>query len=416
MRIAIAAHGYGQAGGVDRYLSTVIPALVDAGHEVACWFETADCAPADALSSEHGVPWWTAASDSARALAAVRQWRPDVVFTQGVASPDRERELLDVAPSVCFAHSYYGTCISGSKLHRTPTERCCTREFGPGCLLQYFPRRCGGWSPLTMMRQYELQHSRLDLLHRYDRIAVASRHMAEEYSRHHLDDKVRVVSLPIDSPSFQTGRSGDDITRLLYLGRLEETKGAHVAIESAALVAARTGRAISLQMSGEGSQRESLKERAATLMMRQPNLKVAFTGWLSDAGCVASLDDAHLLLVPSCWPEPFGMVGVEAALRGVPAVAFAVGGIPEWLTDGVNGKLVSADPPDAVRFADAIVACLADGPGFERMRERSRDLARRFSVDAHVTKLDALLREAVRSVRLAEARNERRRKPDRQIA
>jgi len=395
MRIAIAAHGYGQAGGVDRYLSTVIPALVDSGHEVACWFETSDGPAAEALSSEHGLPWWTAATDSARALNAVRQWNPDVVFTHGVASPARERELLDVAPSVCFAHSYYGTCISGSKMHRAPTERCCTREFGPGCLLQYFPRRCGGWSPLTMVRQYELQSTRLDLLRRYDRIAVASRHMAEEYSRHHLDDKVRIVSLPIASSLVQTERAGADSTRLLYLGRLEETKGAHIAIDSAALVAARTGRAVVLQMSGEGSQGDVLKERAANLVARQPNFKVAFTGWLSDAGCVASVDDAHLLLVPSCWPEPFGMVGVEAALRGVPAVAFAVGGIPEWLTDGVNGRLVPADPPDAVRFADAIVACLADTAGFERMRARCRDLARRFSVDAHVTKLDALLREAV---------------------
>src|SRR5262249_3640491 len=149
MRIAVAAHGYGQAGGVDRYLSTVIPALVGSGHEVACWFETGDCADAESLSREHGIPWWTAADDSGRAFAGIQQWRPDVLFSHGVASPAQERRLLDVAPSVCFAHSYYGTCISGSKMQRTPHEQCCTREFGRGCLLHYFPRRCGGWSPVT---------------------------------------------------------------------------------------------------------------------------------------------------------------------------------------------------------------------------------------------------------------------------
>jgi glycosyltransferase involved in cell wall biosynthesis len=369
--------------------------LIHSGHEVACWFETADCAAADALSSEHGVAWWSAAADADRALDAVRQWNPDVVFTQGIASPERERDLLDVAPSVCFAHSYYGTCISGSKMHGSPQGRCCTRAFGPACLLQYFPRRCGGWSPLTMVRQYELQHTRLDLLHRYDRIAVASHHMAGEYSRHHLDGKVRIVSLPIESAPVQTARSDSGPTRLLYLGRLEDTKGAHIAIESAALVAANTGRSIELQMSGEGSRHDVLKERASRLMAGARNLAVTFTGWLSEAECVASLDRVHLLLVPSCWPEPFGMVGVEAALRGVPAVAFAVGGIPEWLTDGVNGRLVPADPPDAGRFADAILACLADASAFERMREHSRDLARRFSVNAHLARLDAVLREAI---------------------
>jgi glycosyltransferase involved in cell wall biosynthesis len=395
VRIAIAAHGYGQAGGVDRYLSTVIPALIHSGHEVACWFETAACAAAESLSSRHGVAWWTAADGCDRALDAVRQWNPDVVFTHGIASPARERDLLDIAPSVCFAHSYYGTCISGSKMHGSPQERCCTREFGPACLLRYFPRRCGGWSPLTMVRQYELQHTRLDLLHRYDRIAVASHHMAGEYSRHHLDGKVRVVSLPIASAPVQTARSESGPTRLLYLGRLEDTKGAHIALESAALVAANSGRSIELQMSGEGSRHGVLKERASRLMAATRNLAVTFTGWLSEAECVASLDRVHLLLVPSCWPEPFGMVGVEAALRGVPAVAFAVGGIPEWLTDGVNGRLVPADPPDAGRFADAILACLADAAALERMREHSRDLARCFSVDAHLARLDAVLREAI---------------------
>ena len=410
MRIVTAAHGYGQVGGVDRYLSTVIPALVDAGHEVACWFETRDCAAADSLSRHHGVTWWTAADGAQRAIDSVRQWHPDVVFTHGIASPARERELLDLAPSVCFAHSYYGTCISGSKMHRSPSERCCTRPFGPACLLQYFPRRCGGWSPLTMVRQYELQSSRLDLLRRYDRIAVASQHMAEEYSRHHLDGKVRVVSLPIESAPVQTARPDAGPTRLLYLGRIEETKGAHIAIESAALVAANADRAIELQMSGEGSRHDALKERAARLMARTRNLTVTFTGWLSEAECLASLDRVHLLLVPSCWPEPFGMVGVEAALRGVPAVAFAVGGIPEWLTDGVNGRLVPADPPDAAGFADAILACLADVPGLERMRQRSRDLARRFSIEAHLSRLDGVLREAifasraVRSVHLPPSR------------
>ena len=45
-------------------------------------------------------------------------------------------------------------------------------------------------------------------------------------------------------------------------------------------------------------------------------------------------------VVPSRWPEPFGMVGPEAMSRGRPVVAFDVGGIPDWLEDGVSGLLV----------------------------------------------------------------------------
>jgi glycosyltransferase involved in cell wall biosynthesis len=399
MRIAVAVHRYGQPGGIDRYLSTVVPALAGAGHEVACWFETVDSARAEALSREHGIVWWTAVTDADRSLGAMTQWAPDVLFSQGVGSPSLERRLLAIAPSVFFAHSYYGTCISGSKMVRVPESHCCTREFGPACLLQYFPRRCGGWSPATMLRQYDLQHARLLLLRDYDRIVVGSQHMAHEYQRHHLGGKVRVVPLPIDVRSPATARPAADATRLLYLGRLEETKGAHIALESAARVAARADRAIELQMSGEGSQHDALERRAASLTARHPNLRVSFTGWLQEDDCVAAIDRSHLLLVPSCWPEPFGMVGVEAALRGVPAVAFAVGGIPEWLTDGANGRLVPADPPDAGRFADAILACLSDACEFERMRERGRELGRRFSIDAHLARLTAVLTEAAATAR-----------------
>ncbi len=63
------------------------------------------------------------------------------------------------------------------------------------------------------------------------------------------------------------------------------------------------------------------------------------------------------------------MVGVEAALRGVPSVAFGVGGIPEWLIDGVTGRLVRTDPPRLDGSAAAIAACLLDAagsPGWQR--------------------------------------------------
>jgi glycosyltransferase involved in cell wall biosynthesis len=223
--------------------------------------------------------------------------------------------------------------------------------------------------------------------------------MASEYTKHDLEAKVRVVPLPIESATRVAFRDQSDVTRLLYLGRLEETKGAHIAIDSAALVAAVAAeRRMTLQISGEGSRAEALRARAACAMARWPNLTVTFTGWLGEEQCAEAIDGSDLLLVPSCWPEPFGMVGIEAALRGVPAVAFAVGGIPEWLTDGVNGRLVPADPPDAKRFADAILACLADREELLRMRERSRACARRFSVGSHVSELANVLQEA-RSIR-----------------
>ena len=88
---------------------------------------------------------------------------------------------------------------------------------------------------------------------------------------------------------------------------------------------------------------------------------MTLTPWLTAAATAEALDQTDLLLVPSLWPEPFGLVGVEAARRGVPAVAFAVGGIPEWLIDGAHrhpgagaaahrGAVRGSDRPDAVGY------------------------------------------------------------------
>jgi glycosyltransferase involved in cell wall biosynthesis len=110
----------------------------------------------------------------------------------------------------------------------------------------------------------------------------------------------------------------------------------------------------------------------------------------------ALLDEADLLVMPSLWPEPFGLSGPEAGLQGVPAAAFAVGGIPQWLEDGVNGHLAPGNPPSAPGLADAIVRCLADPFTHSRLRQGALESARRWSAERHVAELLPILTAASR--------------------
>ena len=103
-------------------------------------------------------------------------------------------------------------------------------------------------------------------------------------------------------------------------------------------------------------------------------------------------------MIPSIWPEPFGLVGIEAGLASVPAVAFRVGGIPDWLTDNVNGFLAPGDPPTSKGLADAISKGIQNPETYGRLREGARSKAERFGADRHIRQITATLMEAADSL------------------
>jgi glycosyltransferase involved in cell wall biosynthesis len=127
------------------------------------------------------------------------------------------------------------------------------------------------------------------------------------------------------------------------------------------------------------------------LCEQHPALDITFTGWLEQDERDALLGESDLLVMPSIWPEPFGQVGIEAGRKGVPAAGFAVGGIPDWLENGVNGFLAAADPPTPQGLADAVVNCLRDPVTLARLRRGAFELAGRWSVVAHLARLEPIL-------------------------
>src|SRR5690606_19528155 len=75
---------------------------------------------------------------------------------------------------------------------------------------------------------------------------------------------------------------------------------------------------------------------------------VHFIGEISDAEKPAFLGGARALLFPIDWPEPFGLVMIEAMACGTPVIAWDCGSVPEVVQDGVTGRIVGSED-EAVR-------------------------------------------------------------------
>ena len=353
MRILIVNDGFGDAGGVQSYLDAVIGGLRARGHDLAILHRDATPAPFAADATRALEQFRVADLGVGGAVDAVRGWRPDVCFSHNMNLLDVDRGLAGVAPVVKFMHGYFGTCVSGQKRFGFPVARPCDRRFGPACAALYFPCRCGQLDPVKFVTQYRWASRQRALFGVYRALVVASAHMKREYVRNGAA-AARVYVNPlfpteaIDAPAPPFRRRAGIVA---FAARMTALKGGDVLIRAVAEASARLGAPLRLTMMGDGPQRPAWERLA-----RDRGLDCTFTGWQSGAARWRWLAEATVLAVPSTWPEPFGLVGLEAAALGVPAVAFDVGGVREWLRPGENGYLAAGNPPSAAAFADALVA------------------------------------------------------------
>lgn len=132
------------------------------------------------------------------------------------------------------------------------------------------------------------------------------------------------VIAPLSEPPREVVRR--DKGYVLFVGRLERYKGAHVLLE-----AMRAFPEVPCWIVGEGSEREALELQATGMR------NVRFTGFLSGEALWDAYAGARVAVVPSVWDEPFGLVALEAMHREVPVVVSDRGGLPDIVEDGKSG-------------------------------------------------------------------------------
>lgn len=387
MRILIAHEAPAGGGGVETYLAAIMPALLARGHQLAflCANSLAQQGPTrlDDVATSISI----ADEGLAPAIERVRAWRPDVCFSHNMRQLEIEERLMSLCPVVKMMHGYFGTCISGQKAHAFPQVQPCGRTFGLPCLGLYLPRHCGQLRPASMLRQFTWASRQRALLPRYAQLVVASAHMAREYARH---GQAGVTTAPLFAAisSADAPRTAPSDPAVLFLGRMTRIKGGGVLVRAVAHATRLLGKPVRLIFAGNGPAEVRWRELA-----RRMGVPATFHGWVTGTERVRLLRSASLVAVPSLWPEPFGLVGLEAAVHGVPAVAFDVGGIGEWLADEVNGRIVR-EPGSATALGAAIAQMLTGPLPLARLGEGARRVAATLTLGAHLHIVEGVLARA----------------------
>jgi glycosyltransferase involved in cell wall biosynthesis len=397
MRILFLTYFRRKVGGTESYLQAMVPAYLQRGHDIAVCYTDEGPRTRQPFDFPYAVPQWRLEDfGSAGALRRIKDWRPELIFCHGTTDMEFEAEVLKLAPGIFFAHNYV-TCISGLKTRKFPAPTPCTRLFGPGCLAQYFPRRCGGLSPITMVKLYREMSQRLKLMRSYVVIATNSSYLSEEYERHGF--ATHRLPYPVFGDSKRRSRTIRDgavpYWRLLFVGRMDRLKGGEILLDGLPAIRAGVDRDVELVFVGDGPDRKTWRRKAEQIQSTTSGIRIEFKGWLEKSQVAQAYAEADLLVVPSLWPEPCGVVGVEAGLYSVPSVAFRVGGIPDWLHPGENGFLAPGDPPTAGGLAAAAVRAL-DPKVHPDLCEGARKLAQSWTLELHCDEFDLLVEKVIR--------------------
>jgi len=357
----VAAHAIASAGALaERGVRvSVIAAKADEGQEI------------DGVELIERPSLFGEGASAAERVGDIGEIAPEVIHLHQVDDPALVRELRASAPVIVSAHGYTA-CTAG--VHYFQPGRECDRAHGPACIPNLI--RCSHTRhPKTLPVKYRNAGRGLAALRGADLAVSYSSAVDRHLGANTISSRVIVPYFP--TMPARSGSGHESRRRVVFAGRIVRPKGVAVLIRAAREV---DGEFV---LCGDGRELPRMRELAGKLGVAD---RVHFRGWLGGGDLAQELADASVVVMPSLWPEPFGLVGIEGFACGRPAVASATGGVGDWLQDGVGG--LSVPPADHARLAAALSEMLADTDRQREMGEAGRRLvAERFSPDRHVARL-----------------------------
>ncbi|WP_295454648.1 glycosyltransferase family 4 protein [uncultured Thiodictyon sp.] len=283
----------------------------------------------------------------------IASFAPDILFLHKVENPARVADLARRYPTVRMVHDHDLVCLRRHKYFPL-TGRVCERPAGSACYIHLccVQRAPPGSTLPIALKGLSGVKAAIRAHREVRRLLVGSRWMERELVMNGLAPE-RVAIVPPIPAALAAARpvppSGEP--EVLFVGQVIRGKGVDLMLRALARVPGDWHATVV----GTGNHLDACRALAVKLKI---DGRVTFAGWVPHQALEAYYAHAAICVVPSRWPEPFGMVGIEAMARGRAVVAFAVGGIPDWLVDGVTGIL--APPGDTAALGQAIATLLGD--------------------------------------------------------
>ena len=404
MRIALLVQAFG-IGGLPNYVLMLARALTDTGFDVLVVHGNVaipENLEVSGLALMH-LPGFDAGSNKPAAATATEKlqaWLPDIVhvhFCTNVAVIDRL--LTTNLPLVRTHHEYGSLCLRNGR-RRWIGDRC-QRPLAWGCAAYgciVSPPRAG--SRLPHIANLSAKLAERNRYRSFDANIVTSDHMARAVlSNGFSEEKMYIVpyfsrfetdATDLIQPAKLPGVPGRDRPfELLFAGQALPVKGLETLVE--ALTALNGDWHLSVLAEGPRLAPSRAMVEAAGLPSR-----VSFLGWANQSTTRDYYRLADMLVLPSLWDEPFGMVGIEAMSFGTPVVGFNVGGIPDYLIDEETGLLVKETTASALH--DALARIMGDPERVSVWSCAARSLvARTYTRATHVAALHHIYRASIGS-------------------
>ena len=219
-----------------------------------------------------------------------------------------------------------------------------------------------------------------------DLVTVNTDFMIRKYKEHGFFSNVRFEKFPITTFAVGDGSAYRDSETLdvLFAGQLGKFKGVQILINAFKQLGPENLR---LHIAGTGPDAPEFEKMAAD------DSRIVFYGALPWEQLMELYKKANLAVVPSVFYEPYGFAVLESFRSGTPVVASNIGGIPELIEDGYNGRLFEAG--NVAELKNILENLLESPLELKRLGEGALESAKKYDIEQHVTDLVALYEELI---------------------